>query len=155
MLSLAAISVALSPHPKIPFLADKARRLTSGFVAREPDLGGVGDGGVLGRALVLRIQPKRFELPTPFCRSIAQPRDVDAARQATLDGSTDQLGSKEGERDGHVDMTDAASLAHCCVTWLYSTWPLIVNFVAAMSWRSRSMTSRQATMQRIAQSFGK
>ena len=30
-LSLAAISVALSPHPKIPFLADKARRLTSGF----------------------------------------------------------------------------------------------------------------------------
>jgi len=36
-LSLAAISVALSPHPKIPFLADKARRLTSGFVAREPE----------------------------------------------------------------------------------------------------------------------
>jgi hypothetical protein len=30
-LSLAAISVALSPHPKIPFLADKAQRLTSGF----------------------------------------------------------------------------------------------------------------------------
>ena len=30
MLSLAAISVALSLHPKIPFLADKAQRLTSG-----------------------------------------------------------------------------------------------------------------------------
>jgi hypothetical protein len=28
-LSLAAISAALSPHPKIPFLADKAQRLTS------------------------------------------------------------------------------------------------------------------------------
>jgi hypothetical protein len=26
MLSLAAISAALSPHPKIPFLADKAQR---------------------------------------------------------------------------------------------------------------------------------
>jgi hypothetical protein len=46
MLSLAAISGALSPYPKIPFLADKAQRLTSGFVAREPDLGGVGNGGV-------------------------------------------------------------------------------------------------------------
>jgi len=32
-LSLAAISVALSPHPKIPFLADKNLRLTSGIVS--------------------------------------------------------------------------------------------------------------------------
>ena len=64
-----------------------------------------------GHALLLLIQPKRFELPTPFRRSIAQPRDVDAARQAALDGGTDQLGSKESERDGHVDVTDAASLA--------------------------------------------
>jgi hypothetical protein len=31
MLSLVSISMALSPHPKIPFLADKAQRLTSGF----------------------------------------------------------------------------------------------------------------------------
>ena len=30
-------------------------------------------------------------------------------RQAALYGSADQLGSKKGERDGHVDMTDAAS----------------------------------------------
>jgi hypothetical protein len=27
----------------------------------------------MGRALLLRIQPKRFELPTPFRWSIAQP----------------------------------------------------------------------------------
>ena len=66
---------------------------------------------LLGRALLVRIQPKRFELPTPFRRRIAQPLDVDAARQAAFHGSADQLGSKEGERDGHVDMTDAASLA--------------------------------------------
>ena len=65
---------------------------------------------LLGRAL-LRIQPKRFELPTQFRRSIAQPLDVDATRQAAFHGSADQLGSKEGERDGDVDMTDAASLA--------------------------------------------
>ena len=43
----------------------------------------------LRRALLLPVQPKRFELPTPFRRSIAQPRDVDAARQATLDGGAD------------------------------------------------------------------
>ena len=34
-LSLAAISTALSPHPRIPFLADKARRLTSRFCRTE------------------------------------------------------------------------------------------------------------------------
>ena len=34
MLSLAAISVALSPHPKIPFLANKAQWPTSGFLSQ-------------------------------------------------------------------------------------------------------------------------
>jgi len=65
----------------------------------------------LGRALLLRIQPKCFELPIPFRRSITQPFDVDASGQAALDGSANQLGSKKSERDGHIDMTDAASLA--------------------------------------------
>jgi hypothetical protein len=79
-----------------------------------PSFGGVGHEGLfLGRALLLRVQPKRFELPTPFRRSVAQTRDVDASRQATLHSSADQLGSKKGERDRHVDMTDAASLARC------------------------------------------
>ena len=41
---------------------------------------------LLGRALLVRIQPKRFELARPFGRSIAQPRDVDAPRQTALDG---------------------------------------------------------------------
>ena len=53
-----------------------------------------------GHALLLRIQPECFELPTPFRWSIAQPRDLDASRQAALYGSADQLGSKKGERDG-------------------------------------------------------
>ena len=75
----------------------------------QPKLDGVGNGGVFGRALLLRIQPKCFELPTPFRWSIAQPLDVDASRQAALHGSADQLGSKKGQRDGHVDMTDTAT----------------------------------------------
>src|SRR6516164_8716382 len=57
------------------------------------------------------MQPKHFELLAPFRWSIAQPLDVDASRQAALHGSADQLASKKGERDGHVDMTNAASLA--------------------------------------------
>jgi hypothetical protein len=40
MLCLAAISVALSPHPKIPFLADQARRRTCRFYRTGADLGG-------------------------------------------------------------------------------------------------------------------
>jgi hypothetical protein len=60
---------------------------------------------LLRHALWLRIQPKRFELPTPFSRSIAQPLDVDAARQTGLNGSADQPGMVM------FDMTDAASLA--------------------------------------------
>ena len=76
-------------------------------------LGGAGKVVFLGCALSLRIRPKRFELPTPFRRSIAQSLDVDASRQTALDSGADQLGSKEGERDGHVDMTDAGSLARC------------------------------------------
>jgi hypothetical protein len=75
MLSLAAISVAPSPHPKIPFLSDKARSKHAAFAARRKGLGGVGNGRFFGHALLLRIQPKRFELPTPFRRKIAQSRE--------------------------------------------------------------------------------
>jgi hypothetical protein len=32
------------------------------------------------RALLLRVQPKRFELLTPFRWSVAQPLDVNASR---------------------------------------------------------------------------
>jgi hypothetical protein len=97
-----------TPHLKIPFLADRARGGHAAFVAREQTRRQV---VFFGCALSLRIQPKRFELPTPFRWSIAQPFDVDASRQAALHGRADQLGSKKGERDSHVDMTDAALLA--------------------------------------------
>jgi len=45
VLSLAAISAALSPHPKIPFLADKAQAPDIRLVGGEPDFGGVANGG--------------------------------------------------------------------------------------------------------------
>jgi len=61
-----------------------------------------------GFALLLWVQPKRFELPAPFRGGIAQPLDIDASRQTALHGSADQLGSQEGERDRHVYMPDAA-----------------------------------------------
>jgi hypothetical protein len=63
--------------------------------------------------LLLRVQPKCFELPTPFRRGVAQSRDDDASRQTAFDRSADELWSKKGERDGHVDMTDAATHARC------------------------------------------
>jgi len=106
--------VALSPHPKIPFLADKAQRLTSRLLSHgSRTSAALATAAFLGRALLLRIQTQRFELPTPFRRSVTQSLDVDASREATFHRSADQLGRKKGKRDGHVDMTDAASLARC------------------------------------------
>ena len=43
---------------------------------------------------MLRIQSKHFELPFPFCRSIAQPFDVDAPMQTTLDGASPRNGAR-------------------------------------------------------------
>ena len=111
-LSLASNFAALSLHPKIPFLALEAQRLRSRLLLdMSQTSAALGTAVFFGRALLLRVQPKRFELSTPFRRSVAQSLNVDASRQATFHRSADQLGSKKGERDGHVDMTDAASLA--------------------------------------------
>jgi hypothetical protein len=52
------------------------------------------DADAARRALLSRIQPERFELARPFRRSIAQPRDVDAPRQAARDGSADSTRKK-------------------------------------------------------------
>jgi len=61
------------------------------LVARELDLGAVGngcDGSGLSQA------PRTAD---SIPRSIAQPLDADASRQAARDGGADQLGSKEGK----------------------------------------------------------
>ena len=77
--SLAAISAALSPHPKIPFLAEGSAADIR-ILSRGRNLGGVATVVLSGRALLLRLQPESFELPPPFRGRIAQPLDVDAAR---------------------------------------------------------------------------
>ena len=59
----------------------------------------------------MQIQPKCFGLLAPFRRSIEQWLDVDASREPALHGSTDQLGSKEGERNGMRDLTTTSSIS--------------------------------------------
>ena len=57
-----------------------------------------------------RIESERFELTGPFGRGIAKALDADTAGQAPFDCSFDQSRRKEDERDGQVDLPDAASL---------------------------------------------
>ena len=68
--------------------------------------------GDLGPALQLfRIESKRLKLSAPFGRRIAEPLDADAAGQATLYCRLDKIGREEGERDGHINLPNAALLA--------------------------------------------
>ena len=60
---------------------------------------------------LFRIETEDLELLAPFGGQIAEAFDADAAGQATFDGRFDQFRSDESERDGHVDLSDAASLA--------------------------------------------
>jgi hypothetical protein len=60
---------------------------------------------------LFRVESERLKLPTPFSRRIAEPFDADAAGQATLYDCFDKVGCEEGERDGHIDLPDAALLA--------------------------------------------
>jgi hypothetical protein len=63
------ISVALSPHPKIPFLADKPQRSTPAFITRAPDLGRAGNGGVF-RLLAMSSGPEQHEAMRWYRRAI-------------------------------------------------------------------------------------
>jgi hypothetical protein len=64
-----------------------------------------------GALTLFRIESERLKLPAPFGRRIAEPFDADAAGEATFYGRFDKIGGEEGERDGHVDLPDAAFLA--------------------------------------------
>jgi hypothetical protein len=57
------------------------------------------------------IQSEHLELPAPPSRRIAEPLDADAAGQATFHGGFNKIGGEEGERNGHVDLPNAALLA--------------------------------------------
>jgi hypothetical protein len=71
-----------------------------------PEFGGTGPAFRLSR-----IEPERLKLPAPLSRRIAEPLDTDAAGQAAFYGSFDKIGREEGQRDGHVDLPNAALLA--------------------------------------------
>jgi hypothetical protein len=60
---------------------------------------------------LFRIESERLKLPAPFSRRIAEPLDADAAGEATFYRCFDKVGGKEGERDGHIDLPNAALLA--------------------------------------------
>ena len=64
---------------------------------------------------LFRIESKRLELSAPFSRQIAEPLDADAAGQAAFYGCFDKIGGEEGERDGHIDLPNAAILARAKV----------------------------------------
>jgi hypothetical protein len=50
-------------------------------------------------------------MSAPFGRRITEPLDADAAGQATFYCCFDKIGCEEGERDGHIDLSNAALLA--------------------------------------------
>ena len=58
-----------------------------------------------------RIESERLKLPAPFSGRIAEPLNADAAGQAAFYGCFDKIGGEEGERDGHIDLPNAAFLA--------------------------------------------
>ena len=60
---------------------------------------------------LFRIESERLKLPAPFSRRVAEPLDADATGQPTLYRCFDKIGREEGERDRHIDLSNAAFLA--------------------------------------------
>jgi hypothetical protein len=60
-----------------------------------------------------KLQPEHRLLARPLDRRIAQSGDADAAWQSPFDGRFDEIGREECERDRHIDLAYAASLAFC------------------------------------------
>ena len=59
---------------------------------------------------LFRIESERRELSAPFSWRIAESLDADAAGRAAVHGCFDKIWSEEGERDGHIDLSNAALL---------------------------------------------
>ena len=57
------------------------------------------------------IKSERFELASPFGGGIAKSLNANATGQAALDGGLDESRREEGERDGHIDLTNGAAFA--------------------------------------------
>ena len=63
------------------------------------------------RERLLRVQSERLELPAPLGRRIAKTLHANAAGQATLNRGSDEIRREERERDGHVNLANAAFFA--------------------------------------------
>jgi hypothetical protein len=68
------------------------------------------NSGALVTLQLFRIESEGLKLPAPFSRRIAEPFDADATGQATFYCCFDKVGCEEGERDGHIDLPNAALL---------------------------------------------
>jgi hypothetical protein len=105
---------ASSLHPKIPFPAAAVHREAGGNALTEPDefrTLGHGRSDLWPRLQLFRIESEGLKLPAPFSRRIAKPFDTDATGQATFYCCFDKIGCEEGERDGHIDLPNAASFS--------------------------------------------
>ena len=63
--------------------------------------------------LSVRIEAEISELLNPVRVQIALALDIDATREASLDGCLYQLRSKERERERQIDLTYRAAFAPC------------------------------------------
>jgi hypothetical protein len=72
---------------------------------------------------LFRVESERLELSAPFSRGISESLHANAARQATFHGCPDKIRCEKGERDGHIDLPNAALLAHAKVCdRSYTSW---------------------------------
>src|SRR6478672_4876132 len=90
--------------------ASAAQRL--GYSGLSPSEGRAEAHARSGKAVAAgRGRGERLKLSAPFGRRITEPLDADAAGQATFYCCFDKIGREEGERDGHIDLPNAALLA--------------------------------------------
>ena len=58
-----------------------------------------------------RVESKGLELSGPLGGSIAEPLDTNATWQPAFDCGFNESGRKEGQRDRHINLTNAALFA--------------------------------------------
>jgi hypothetical protein len=89
-------------------------RLAGLFSGLEIPFPGNRDGPVQETRLecrLLRGKSEKLSLPRPFGRHVHEACNPHSTEQPTLDGRRDQIGRKEGKRDCHVRLADAAARA--------------------------------------------
>lgn len=66
---------------------------------------------MLVNLVAISAQPQRCELLAPFGRGVTETFHADAPRKTPVDSRLDQTGREERQRDGHIDVTNAAFFA--------------------------------------------